>query len=182
MLKSQRFDLAKAQEYKDLNKRIKREMRVAKTQWMEDQCDELEGQMKLNNSKKAYQTVKDLTVQQQCKASSIQRKSGKCLTEEKDVLNRWTEYCSDLYNHQADKDNNILCRDNLENMDNNPPPILLSEVIWAVEALKKGKSAGVDNIPGELIQAGEDEMIDFFLKICNHVWKTGVWPKAGRNL
>ena len=33
-------------------------------------------------------------------------------------------------------------------------PILREEVEIAVASLKKGKSAGVDNIPAELVQAG----------------------------
>ena len=39
-----------------------------------------------------------------------------------------------------------------------------------------GKSAGVDNIPSELVQAGEEAMIDILTTICNKIWKTGEWP------
>ena len=53
--------------------------------------------------------------------------------------------------------------------------ILREEVEAAVKALKMGKSAGVDNIPAELIQAGE-AMIDILTAICNKIWKTGDWP------
>ena len=45
----------------------------------------------------------------------------------------------------------------------------------AVKALKMGKSASVDNIPAELVQAG-DAMIDILTTICNQIWKTGEWP------
>ena len=38
-------------------------------------------------------------------------------------------------------------------------PILLREVEAAVKSLKKGKSAGVDNIPVELVQAGGEDVI-----------------------
>ena len=45
----------------------------------------------------------------------------------------------------------------------------------AVQSLKKGKSAGVANIPAEQVQAdGEDVITD--LKICNKIWQTGEWP------
>ena len=54
-------------------------------------------------------------------------------------------------------------------------PILREEVESAVKALKMGKSAGVDNIPAELVQAGE-AMIDILTSICNKLWKTGEWP------
>ena len=39
-------------------------------------------------------------------------------------------------------------------MDNDNYPILREEVEAAVKSLKEGKSAGTDNIPGELVQAG----------------------------
>ena len=55
-------------------------------------------------------------------------------------------------------------------------PILRGEVEVAVKALKMGKSAGVDNIPAELVQAGGEAMIDILITICNKIWKTGEWP------
>ena len=42
----------------------------------------------------------------------------------------------------------------------NSYPILREEAEAAVKSLKKGKSAGVDNIPSELVQAGGEAMID----------------------
>ena len=47
-----------------------------------------------NNSNRAYQLEKDLTSEKQSTSSTIQGRSGKCVTEEKEILSRWTEYCS----------------------------------------------------------------------------------------
>lgn len=41
----------------------------------------------------------------------------------------------------------------------------------------KGKSAGVDNVPAELMQTGGDAMISFLLNICNKIWQIREWPK-----
>ena len=60
--------------------------------------------------------------------------------------------------------------------NNDSYPILREEVEAAVKSLKKGKSAGVDNIPSELVQAGGEAMIDMLLIICNKIWQTGEWP------
>ena len=101
-------------------------------------------------------------------------RSGKCLTEEKEILSRWTEYCSELYNHENCGDNAVL--------DYSQPPeedlqsILREEVESAVASLKKGKTAEVDNIPAELVQAGGETMIDVLTEICNKIWRTGEWP------
>ena len=46
----------------------------------------------------------------------------------------------------------------------------------AVKELKMGKSAGLDKIPAELVQAGGKAMIDILTTICNKFWKTGEWP------
>ena len=70
-----------------------------------------------------------------------------CLTEEQEILTRWTEYCSEMYNHESCGDNAVLdCSKPLKEDR--------EEVEIAVASLKKGKSAGVDDIPGELVQAG----------------------------
>ena len=79
----------------------------------------------------------------------IQDKSGKCLTEEQEILSRWTKYCSELYNHETYGDNAVL--DFNQPPEEDQQPILREEVEIAVAALKKGKSAGVDNIPAELV-------------------------------
>ena len=61
-----------------------------------------------NNSKRAYQLVRDLTTVKQGKATTVQDGSGKCLTEEREILNRWTEYSTELYNHKADGDLSVM--------------------------------------------------------------------------
>ena len=52
-------------------------------------------------------------------------------------------------------------------------PILHREVEASVQLLKKGKSAGVDNIPAELVQAGEEDVITTVTPVCNKIWQTG---------
>ena len=71
-------------------------MKMAKETWIQGQCQEVEACLRKNNIKKAYQLVKDLTTEKQGRTTTIQGKSGKCLSEENEILNRWTEYCSDL--------------------------------------------------------------------------------------
>ena len=58
------------------------------------------------------------------------------LIEEKEILSRWTKYCSELYNYESCGDNAAL--------DCSQPPeflILCEEVEVAVASLKKGRSA-----------------------------------------
>ena len=73
------------------------------------------------------------------------------------------------------------CGDNAVLDCSQPPeedlqPILREEVEIAVASLKKWKSAGVDNIPAELVQAGGEIMIDILTENCSRIWRTGEWP------
>ena len=54
--------------------------------------------------------------------------------------------------------------------------ILRKEVEAAVQSLRKKKSAGVDNNPAELVQAGRKEVITALTTIWNQIWRTGEWP------
>ena len=127
-------------------------MKKAKENLIGTQCEEIETCLNENNSKRAYQLVKGLTADKQGRSSAIQDKSGQCLTEEKEILSRWTEYCSELYNYDSCGDNAVL--DCSQPPEEDLQPIFREEVEIAVASLKKGKSAGVDNIPAELVQGG----------------------------
>ena len=62
-------------------------MKKVKENWIGEQCSETEENLRKNNSKRAYQLVKDLTTVKQRKATTVQDRSGKCLTEER----YWTD-------------------------------------------------------------------------------------------
>ena len=60
-----------------------------------------------------------------------------------------TEYCTEPYNHKANGDPSILDCPQTDTEDDHT--ILRKEVEAAVQSLKKGKSAEVDNIPAVLV-------------------------------
>ena len=92
----------------EVNKKIKRCMKKAKENWIGKQCSEIEENLRKDHGKRAYQLVKDLTTVKQGKATTVQDRPRKCLTEERQILNRWTEYCSELYNCKANGDPSVL--------------------------------------------------------------------------
>ena len=106
-------------------------MKKAKENWIGEQCRETEKNLRKNNSKRAYQLVKDLTTVKQGKAITVQDHSGKCLTEEREILNQWTEY-----NHKANRHPSVLNCPQTDTLDNHP--ILRKEVETAVQSLRNG--------------------------------------------
>ena len=90
-LKKKRGEPEGATDYREIKRKIRTEMKIAKDTWIQGQCQEVQACLRNNNSKKAYQLVKNLTTEKQGKSTTIQDKSGKCLTEKNEILNRWTE-------------------------------------------------------------------------------------------
>ena len=127
-------------------------MDKAKQNWIGEQCSETEENLRKNNSNWANQLVKDFTTVKHWKATTAQDRSRKYLTEERQILNRRTEYCSEQYNHKANGDPSVLNCTQTDTEDDHP--ILRRAVEAAVQSLKKMKSAGVENIQAELVQAG----------------------------
>ena len=78
-LRKKRFEPEGSEKYKEVNNSIKRCMKKAKENWIGEQCSEIEENLRKNNSKRAYQLVKDLTTLKEGKATTVQDHSGKCL-------------------------------------------------------------------------------------------------------
>ena len=83
-------------------------MKAAKEERIEERSKNIEKGMMSRNSKEAYKALKALTKTQQRKSAVIEDSSGNILTESIPVLNRWTKYCSDLYNCELRQDTSLL--------------------------------------------------------------------------
>ena len=81
-LKKKRGGPEGAKDYRVIKRKIRTEMKMVKETWIQGQCQEVEACLRKNNSKKAYQVVKDLTTEKQGKSTTIQDKSRKCLRGE----------------------------------------------------------------------------------------------------
>ena len=76
-------------------------MKAPMEEWIEKQYKNTDKEMMGGNSKEAYNTLKALTKTQQHTSAVIKDRSGNILMESTAVLNRWTEYCSGLYNYKS---------------------------------------------------------------------------------
>ena len=72
-----------------------------------------------------------------------------------------------MYSHRAKGDPSVLNCPQTDTEDDHL--ILLREVEAVVQSVKKGKSAGVDNIPAELVQAGGEDVIIALTTTCNKI-------------
>ena len=87
-LKQQKYTSTEAGlEYGKVNREVRKKMKAAKEEWIEEQCKNIEKGMMSGNSKEAYITPKALTKTSQLKSAVIKSSSGNILTESTAVIN-----------------------------------------------------------------------------------------------
>ena len=91
-------------------------------------------------------------------------------------MNRWTEYCKYLPKYLIKTDRAKVETDNIREDDEQPLPILNSEVIYYIKSLKNGKSPVIDNVSSKLLKGGGEALNDIITKLCQKVWSTNQWP------
>ena len=164
-------------EYSELSRRIQRQIRRDKTSFINMKCAAVERDCRTGNAKDMYKGIKDLTSKPVPRLNVLKDENGNILTEDIEIKSRWKQYCEKLYASQEDEaeeadltnieDNNIV---------DNEPDILISEVIHAMKKLKNGKSPGVDNIQAELLKESDEEGVEIIHRLCNKIWIRKEWP------
>ena len=108
--------------------------------------------------------------------SNIEDANGILLEDDTAKFDRWIEYCKYLYNYPIKTDRAKVETHNSRQDDEQPLPILKSEVIHAIKSLKNGKSPGIDNVPSEVLKEGGEALNDIITKLCQIVFSTNQWP------
>ena len=89
--------------------------------------------------------------------------------EEGKILERWSEYISELY-HDERGDKSLI----MKNFDG--PPIMKDDVRKAVKSMKKGKAAGPDKITVEMIESLDEFGIYMLPDFLNAIYDSGEIP------
>ena len=165
----------KTEEYNRLKKEVRAKVRRDRAEWLENECAKITEANMERKSKKLFDQIKKVkktSSKSNNSQSSINDKNGKTLTEEEDVLKRWHEYGSGLF-ETKDTQNTA----GYINFENPEPEPLLEEVTTAIDQLKSGKSPGLDGIPAELIQNTEVACKAAIHHLCLVIWRTCTWPE-----
>ena len=164
---------------REANNRVKAEIRRAKEEWINDHCRKIQGGFETNNTRKSFQSLREFTTPKSNRISTMKDKNGKVITSKEDIEKCWTEYAKELSNYHIKTDPNILTtlKQSAPTSDiDRTQNITRSEVTEARKYHKKGKAAGIDNIPAELLKT-DTTTVDILHSICNKIWQSGVWPR-----
>ena len=161
--------------YKHPNAEFQRIARRDKKALFSDQCKEIEENNRMGKTRDLFKKIRDTKRTFHAKMGSIKDRNGLDLTEAEDIKKRWQEYTEEL------------CKKDLHNPDNHDdvitnvePDILECKVKWALESITTNKASGGDGIPVELFQILKEDAMKVLHSICQLIWKTHQWPRAGK--
>jgi hypothetical protein len=120
-------------EYKKLDKRIRKMCSEAKEKWLNEKCQSIEKDYQ-RNSNKMYERIKEVIGNKKMCTSSgcIRCKSGDVIMEKQQIMERWTEYVTDLFDDARGEKPSIK-------KELGGPKILKSEVRNALNKIKPKK-------------------------------------------
>ncbi|CAF3498112.1 unnamed protein product, partial [Rotaria sp. Silwood2] len=147
------------QNYKQIREKVKKIVSEAKSKSWKQFGHQLEHNNHSAN-KLFWQTIRRLHKGEQKPTRSIKDMTGRLLTREEDILNRWKKYFAELYNPTSAKYIKLN-----EPTDNESNTISTTEVTTAIQSLKSGKAAGVDEIRPEMLKSLKSGGVDWLTRI-----------------
>ena len=157
---------------RELNAQFQKQARKDKTQYIEDICINIQQHSETNSSKQLFHQIKEITGTFKARKCNVKDSLGNLLTDPQGIIQRWKEYVENLYK----KDTKINA-EFLEINYDNEPEILEKEVEQALTNIARNKSPGSDNIPIELLNQPDKDVIKTLTALCNRIWKTAKWPE-----
>ena len=132
--------------YTQLNAEFQRIARRGKKAFLSDQCKEIEENNRMGKTRDLFNKIRDTKETFHVKMGTMKDRSGKDLTEPKEIKKRWQEYTKLYKKGLNEPDSHVGVVTHLE------PDILECEVKWALGSITMNKASGDDGISVELFQ------------------------------
>ena len=142
--------------YNLLDREIRQDYRTAKEKMLTEQCQVIEQLDAAHKSNLTHSRIKLVTGMKRDNNTTtcIENKNGDIIMEKDEILSRWSENISELYND----DNRGDMPDIAAEVES---PITRTEVEHALRGMPEKKSPGPDGITTEmLVAAGEIEILE----------------------
>ncbi|XP_071479245.1 uncharacterized protein, partial [Diadema antillarum] len=151
-----------------------------KKAWLQRKAQQAQSAANRNDSRTLYRIVKELSSTGNANSIPIKNKEGKTLASEEEQNARWVEYFQEVLN-QPDPPSLIDFseEDIMESLDLDTGQITEAEVFRAINALKNGKAAGIDNISHELLKYSQQDTTKQLTHLFNKIWLQNKCPRTG---
>jgi hypothetical protein len=136
----------------NIRREASRNFRTKKRDYLKNKINELETNSKNKNIRDLYRGINEFKTGYQPRTNIVKEENGYLLADSHSILNRWKNYFCQLLNAHGVND---VRQTEIHTAEPLVPEPGSSEVEIAIEKLKRYKSPGIDQIPAELIQAGQ---------------------------
>ncbi|KAK3552031.1 hypothetical protein QTP70_031579 [Hemibagrus guttatus] len=164
------------QEYKGLQRRVKREVSKAKQKAYDElytRLDTREGQKDLYRlARQRDRDGKDVQ-----KVRVIKDRDGRVLTSEESVQRRWNEYFEELMNEENEREKRV---EGVNSVEQKVDKIRKDEVRKAMKRMKVGKAVGPDDISVEVWKCLGEAAVEFLTSLFNRVLESERMPEEWR--
>ena len=136
------------------------------------------------NMKLFWKELKKIKGSKKMECLKMKDKSGIYVDGDENVKGRWKEYFEDLLNVTEEKEVNVnMC--GFEGVKRSKylgcDEITRAEVDKAIQKLKNGKAAGVDDISAEMLKYGGESVKEWMWKVCKKAFESGKVPNDWKN-
>jgi hypothetical protein len=141
-----------SEEYRSLDKGVKRTAGKYHRGYVDGMVECAQNAADKGNMKELYDTVRKTVNAPVSRNVLVKDKNGKIITSVQEQLDRWKEHFSEVLNSEHPPNMNAETAQTCPELQISIRTPSKREIIEAIKAMMKGKAAGIDNIPAEILQ------------------------------
>ena len=151
-----------------------RHFRKKKKGYLKAKIEELENNSKIKNIRDIYRGINDFKKGYQPRTDIVKDEKGDLVADSHSILARWRNCFSQLLNVHGV---NEIGQAETHTAEPLVPEPSVFEVELAIEKLKNHKSPGIDQIPAEMIKAGDSTIRREIYKLIISIWNKERMPE-----
>ena len=136
--------------------------------YLRAKIEECEANSKIKNIRDLYRGINDFKKGYQPRCNIVKDEKGDLVADSHSIVARWRNYFSQLFNVHGVKDAGQV---EIPTADPLVPEPSAFKIELAIDKLKSHKSPGIDEIPAELIKAGDGTICLEIHKLITSIWK-----------
>ena len=161
-------------EYKDVNREVKRQIRTDKRDWVDTIASEAETAANSHQMRTLYRLTNVLCNKPPKQSVAVEDQNGNLISGKEETIQRWSEHFKEVLN--IEKPNQPINDDevNEEHIDTEETNIREPsriEIRNAIKQLKNGKASGIDSITAEPLKADIELATDKLKQLIDKIWK-----------
>lgn len=165
-------------QHSELSKCIKRQVKLDKNNFYSNLALAAQSAADLGNMRDLYKLTREISSSRSAHVKPIQDESGNLITSKDEQIAVWKRHFERTLSivHDEDIEELNICRRLNTNRNINSDPPTTSEIRTAILALKNGKAAGCDGLPGELFKINPEVTSTLLQPLFQNIWLTEEIP------